>query len=387
MTLPRFLVMMPWGHNWKQTILALKTALGDDLLIVSHKKIGCKVAPPDEIDHAMAQKKMVSLMRRKASGADVKSYFGSLAHIPWVRRFHLARKVRKSARLRRALSEVLETHPGILPLILNGSTLPQAALAAVADPGWRLFLDRGYFRNTLQIDHQGINAGNSLPRDPEFYRSYATVHQPTQEIPQSARRRAMHAEAEAVDLPERYVFAPFQFDEDTDFSPWLSSMQEFYDALVAVADTAPGLMFVVKEHPELTAPLHGQVPQHPRVIFQNGRDTGELIRGAAAVVTVNSTVGIEALSQGRKVIVLGECCYDVPELVRRARSIEELKSQLNSLDEWELDDKVRTGFLAYLAREFLFRTAPLDDNLAQRLLALPSRDHRDALTKRPAHDA
>ena len=368
---PRFLALTSSRGSTRKPPPALCTALGDDLLVVPAKTRPGTVAP-DDTDRAAARR---NLIRKQIQ---LPWLFGQ----PWVERLYLAHKARQSARLRRMLSTVLASHPGILPMIWNGTKLPQSALAAATDPGWRLFMENGYFRGTMQIDPKGVNDHNSLPRDPEFYRGYATVHKAVQESPELIRRQTKHTTHRAVDLPANYVFVPFQVDFDmqiTELSPWISSMREFHDVLVAVAESRDGPVLVIKEHPGSRHTLHDRVPRHPRIVFQNGRDTGELIDGAAAVMTINSTVGIEALSRGAKVLVLGECCYDVPRMVRRARSVGELADILATLDDWVPDDEVRSGFIAYLAREFLFRCDPFDEDLAQRLLALPTRDHRDIL--------
>ncbi|WP_075214478.1 capsule biosynthesis protein [Mongoliimonas terrestris] len=51
-----------------------------------------------------------------------------------------------------------------------------------------------------------------------------------------------------------------------------------------------------------------------RVHVVDGGDLDALIRAAEGVVTVNSTVGINAIREGRPLIVLGNAVYDVPGL-------------------------------------------------------------------------
>ena len=262
---PRFLALASSRGSTRKPPPALRTALGDDLLVVPAKTRPGTVAP-DDTDRAAARQNLIRKQRQ------LPRLFGQ----PWVERLYLAHKARQSARLRRMLAGVLASHPGILPVIWNGTQLPQSALAAATDPGWRLFMENGYFRGTMQIDPKGVNVHNSLPRDPEFYRGYATVHKAVQESPELIRRQTKHTTHRAVDLPANYVFVPFQIDSDmqiTELSPWISSMRDFHDVLVAGCGKRDGPVLVIKEHPGSRHTLHDRVPRHPRIVFQNGRDT------------------------------------------------------------------------------------------------------------------
>jgi len=91
------------------------------------------------------------------------------------------------------------------------------------------------------------------------------------------------------------------------------------------------------------------------VIFANGHVTSELIGGAEAVVTLNSTVGIEALLLDRPVIVLGRACYDVAGLVLRAGDAAGLDAALAQLPGWRPDPKLRRQFLGWLWNRYLVR--------------------------------
>jgi capsular polysaccharide export protein len=51
-----------------------------------------------------------------------------------------------------------------------------------------------------------------------------------------------------------------------------------------------------------------------RIFYADGGDTDDLISRSTGVVTVNSTVGLTALSMGKPVIALGAAVYDIPGL-------------------------------------------------------------------------
>ncbi|KEQ18308.1 capsular polysaccharide export protein, LipB/KpsS family [Endozoicomonas numazuensis] len=66
------------------------------------------------------------------------------------------------------------------------------------------------------------------------------------------------------------------------------------------------------------------------------------------MVTINSTVGIEALIYGKKVITIGDAFYNIDGLVNHADSEVELASLVNCLDEWVVNEELRRSFLGYL---------------------------------------
>ena len=82
----------------------------------------------------------------------------------------------------------------------------------------------------------------------------------------------------------------------------------------------------MKEHPS----DHGRIDYSgafrafPDVVFTKLMNTQELIEKSAAVVTVNSTVGIEAMLHLKPVITLGDAFYAVPGLVRPCGRDDEL---------------------------------------------------------------
>lgn len=95
-------------------------------------------------------------------------------------------------------------------------------------------------------------------------------------------------------------------------------------AILSFARHAPaGSRLLFKVHPidnglsrwpdriGMTAERHGVAG---RVFVADGGDTDALIKKSTGVVTVNSTVGLTALSAGKPVIALGSAIYDVPGL-------------------------------------------------------------------------
>ncbi len=263
-----------------------------------------------------------------------------------------------------------------LLVVWGGFQLPvAAALAAAREAGIRtLYCENGYLPKTIVMDPAGINAGNSLMgKDASFYRAM--------EISEDQRRQLFDmslvvrpfkkgsAASENIVLPEQYVFLPLQVHDDSqillyspDF-PDMPSVVRFCAAGVAAYNTntqAP-LKLVVKEHPS----DHGRVDytalasEFPDVIFTKTLNTQQLIEKSSAVITVNSTVGIEAMLRLKPVITLGQAFYAVSGLVTPCRATDSLSDILTRVLETPVDRDLTERFLGFLKYRYL---VPLDRN-------------------------
>ena len=258
--------------------------------------------------------------------------------------------------LKAALEAKIAAENPEVTIVYNGSVYPEAVLASVSRGRRRVFVEAGFFPKTLQIDPEGLNGANSVPRDPAFYldtdQDYAADG-----LPQAVNNRASKATGEGVvDLEPGYVFVPFQVPSDmqvTVHSPWVRDMEAFLDVVLAAAERHPDDIFVIKEHPSFKRSVKGLRPTHPRVIFANDNVTSDLIQNARAVVTLNSTVGIEALLFDKPVITLGRACYNVEGLVLHADGPDALSDALRASQKWRHDDRLRRQFVGFLWNSYL----------------------------------
>jgi len=245
----------------------------------------------------------------------------------------------------------------------NGNKFRQRVVVAVAHTLQRrlVFFENGLLPNTTTVDFRGVNAYNSVPRDPGFYKQLCVdEHKP---LPQQlvARKAETAKGGEKLDvLPKRFIFVPFQVSTDSQItlhSPWIGNMWQLFEAIAAarqaLGDAAPH--FVFKEHPSCPQDyreLHRRCKADDHLLFANDRSTQELIQQAEAVITINSTVGLESLLLGKKVLVLGNAFYDMDGLTLHARSQAQLFDALRVLDQWQVDKMLRDNFLRYLHDDY-----------------------------------
>lgn len=144
----------------------------------------------------------------------------------------------------------------------------------------------------------------------------------------SARRRGATASLARIESRggPRFIY-PLQLETDfqlRDHGTGKPQRETLRDVLRSFADHAPpDASLVVKEHPldnglarwdRIVPDAAREAGVANRVIFLDGGSVEALLPGTAGVVTVNSTVGLTALSEGVPVHVMGRAIYALPRL-------------------------------------------------------------------------
>ena len=254
------------------------------------------------------------------------------------------------------------TNPKVI-CIWNGHRLPEMAVKLAArGQGIKIaYFENGLLPNTTTMDFNGVNALGSLPKNKEFYLEYGVDGGSLSLADTNLVVRGSHKRKKAVkhgDLNSelKYIFIPFQVNFDSQViinSPRVSSMEAFYEYLFDVIECIEDkdIVFVIKEHPSDSRVYSEFHARHPRIIFTNN-NTEDLIRDAQAIITLNSSVGIEAAMLEKKVIVLGDACYAVDGMTLTAAPGKELVEVINDSAMWEPDLGVTRSFFAYLTEEY-----------------------------------
>ena len=319
-----------------------------------------------------------------------------------------AKALRKARRLLAELAAFLDGEHVSAILVWNGSNL-RGALAIHLARQRRMpvvHAEHGYLPGTTQIDLEGVNHGASisrlaasglaqLPPDPaldaELDADIARFKagqkmRDLNPLPPAELRRNLRARfasrvsfwlerralpfvnrlsvptSSASALPERFVLLPFQVRSDSQLvlhSPLygndLEAVVRELDAALAQID--PQLRLVAKFHPyELPHVQRGyrDLPRrYPRVCFVSNVPMTRLLEKAAAVVTINSTVGFEALVYDKPVLALGRNFYTVPGIVDCLDSRENLSHALRDTLTTKPDLEQRRAFLRFVRTRLL----------------------------------
>ncbi len=265
-----------------------------------------------------------------------------------------------------------------LVVLWSGLALPLAAAAAAARNAGipLLFCENGYLPRTIVMDPAGTNARNSLSglkRD--FYDRVAIhperlavlfnnqlVQRPLKKGPDKLQK-SLEEKEQQLQLPEAFVFLPLQVFDDSQvllYSPRFNDMPSLIDYCAAQLEDynlthGTDLELVVKEHPSDFGRIrYDRVKAaHPGVTFVQTVGTPELLAKCQAVITINSTVGIEGLFNFKPVITMGEAFYNVTGLVWHVGPETELVKVLAAALNSPVDRDLIEKFLYYLRYEYL----------------------------------
>jgi capsule polysaccharide modification protein KpsS len=267
----------------------------------------------------------------------------------------------------------------------------------------------GLFRpNTITIDSQGVNYNNSVPRDKEFYKNitiekkfdYSQIESNISEFKRNiiiakymiyyrigeilgnnslenktvrlkdyfsrfynAYIKKNEENNKKMKLPENYIFAPFQVvnDSQTLVHSDFDNMMEFAKIIIEGVKkynkkNNNNLSIIFKEHPMDVGKIsyeefYKKYEKDESIIFLKRGDTKKIIKNSKLVITINSTVGIEALEMHKKVICLGRAFYTIDNIAKKSNQ-NTLANDIEQFINKELNIDLIDNFLNYLKYEY-----------------------------------
>jgi capsular polysaccharide export protein len=256
-------------------------------------------------------------------------------------------------------------HPDRLAVAWNGLTGSRMAwLQGARDAGAPvLHAELAPLPGRITLDAAGVNAESSVPQDPEFFRAWAALHETHRwreagaGLSARASRRADVGQAGADGLPDTpFLFCPLQVPDDSQvrlFAGWCGGMAGFLTALAqAVPHLPEGWHLRVKEHPsarQALGPLLEPLLATGRVVVDNATDSFAQLAAARGVVTLNSSMGLQAFFHDRPVVTLGQAFFNLPGLVHHAGGQEALNALFAAPEALGYDETLRAAFVAWLA--------------------------------------
>jgi capsular polysaccharide export protein len=306
----------------------------------------------------------------------------------------------------------LEDHGADGVFLWNGSGLAAGIAAQIARRNGIpvAFGENGYLPGTMQLDPRGVNAAASFgpastsleqilacrwtaSQDAtledllERYRAgqgyspgatrprrlkaspVAYLHQALLDISRDGRTRRMNRliPQRTPPLPERFLFFPLQVRQDSQltvhsplYGPRLD--EAISDLAAALTEVAPEVRLVIKLHPadRRKTDYDPLIRRLPNIVWIGAGDVRDVLREAQAVVTINSTVGVEALIFGKPVVVLGDAVYGFERLVHLVRTRDRLAATLARALSTPADGELTRRYLSYLYFKALTRAHPSD---------------------------
>ena len=178
-------------------------------------------------------------------------------------------------------------------------------------------------------------------------------------------------------LPDRFIYCPLQVAADTQLTVhggWVEDMPAFIGAVTEAARSLPSDVAVVfRPHPSCAV---GQAQALQRAAASSDRvrviadgSSAALLARSAAVVTVNSSVGLEAFAYDRPVVTLGQSFYGGRGLTHEVQDQTALAAAFKGLGDLSFDADRRRRFLTWLRDEGFQRWPASAADPAARALA------------------
>lgn len=265
-------------------------------------------------------------------------------------------------------------HPGDLAMCWNGLTGSRRAfMEGARDAGAaRLFAELAPFPGRVTLDPRGVNALNSVPRRAQAFADWAGDDPQRrseawralgENLTARTSRRADVGQGAGAALGEagNFLFVPLQVPNDSQitlFAGWVKSVEGMLEALADAARNLPdGWSIRIKEHPSARASLAEALQRvlaraGGRLVVDNQSDTFEQVRASRGVITINSSVGLQAFFHDRPVIVLGQAFFAIEGLVHVADGPDRLAALLTTPEGLRFDPALRAAFMNYLDQAY-----------------------------------
>jgi capsular polysaccharide export protein len=279
----------------------------------------------------------------------------------------------------------------------------------------RFYFEQGYFPDTMQMDNNGVNCNTAFanlsfndflnfkyPEQAEKKISFTVIHNNISKSDRyflrflnkeyrryffnfllrsrnllKAKQRFQNFPIEKINYSEigKYIFFPLQVNTDTQIvlnSPYDSMYEAVNDILPDLLKT--GLKIIIKEHPFEVEPVsYSELLKYEQVLLIKKADIDELIVHSEFVVNVNSSVGLQAVSKYKKVLLLGDAFYKNNPITKRYSEIKgkNLVSEMNQLNAEKIDiDNYITHFKnkIFINGHIKNLTAELFEDIRRRLI-------------------
>jgi len=338
--------------------------------------------------------------------------------------------LKDGSRLFNAYSKYLDNNKVDLIILWGGiryySSIP-AAIAKLKNIKC-IFIEKGLFPFTLQVDDTGVNASSqlknefgsissgSLSHSLEFYQSQLKQQwyfsQPLNSISTLIKIKCLINDygllelfvkifhkcfdtkllkkftykdywkvtdpistSESINYSE-YIFIPFQVSDDSQLlvqGNWIKDNISLVESVWrSLKELGFKIKIVVKEHPReyVNYSFEEKLSKYD-VLFSNA-GTAELILKSKLIVTINSTVGFEAVVFNKPVVITGNAFYESIPFVLKSNNQAELTSNLKKVlmsdrnfEEREVNKYVSTVYNKLVKCNYVSTGATEIDNLWQ----------------------
>jgi len=151
---------------------------------------------------------------------------------------------------------------------------------------------------------------------------------------------------------DKIIFIPLQVVDDTVtllWCDWVKSIENFYNIINYLAEDCSNIKFLVKNHPiQLARDNKYFTSNQLNIINVDDSHYKDCVAYSDAVITVNSSVGLQAMMWQKPTLILGKSFYQFNEINQKINDYEELKNAIQNEDYIQPNLEKIYRFLYYL---------------------------------------
>jgi capsular polysaccharide export protein len=261
-------------------------------------------------------------------------------------------------------------HPGRMAVAWNGMTgTRRAFLAGARDAGAvKLHVELAPLPGRITLDPAGVNFDNSVPRSPAFFRDWLAAHPALDRAAwrelgarMTARpsRRADVGQGAGALPDSPFLLCPLQVPDDSQvllYSGWCGGLDGFLAALAQGAAALPeGWHIRLKEHPSAKVSLKERLAPllaGGRLVLDNDTDSFAQVAASRGVITLNSSMGLQAFFFDKPVVTLGQAFFSIPGLVNHAPDQAGFDALMARAGDLGFDADLRDAFMTWLVEDY-----------------------------------
>lgn len=261
-----------------------------------------------------------------------------------------------------------ERNPDAVAVAWNGlNSARRVFMDAAKDAGNKtLFFELAPFPDRITIDPNGVNFNNSLPRVSAPYVAWAKEnhiapsqwHSLRDTITQRQPATPPEALASERSLDENFVFVPLQYPGDSQlriFGGDFRTVDKFVQTILDAASKFPSDWHIrLKEHPSAVPFVRAAIEKAgcANVVLDNTTNTFEQVKKSKLVMTINSSVGMEAMFFEKPVVAAGNCFWAVKGVADHAGTVELVERVLSDPAKVKFDREARNAFLNFVDQSY-----------------------------------
>ncbi|MCY4130021.1 MAG: hypothetical protein OXG15_12380 [Gammaproteobacteria bacterium] len=226
----------------------------------------------------------------------------------------------------------------------------------------QLYFERAPLQDRVQIDARGVNFQSSVPTDIQFYRSlkedefadYRGADYVNEHLLNNESSLSGNQDGNNELRSKSYVFCPLQVPRDTQvtvFGGWINGIPHLLDSLDEASRQLPSDIHVrIKEHPSSPISFAQRIESYdnPKLVLDNEHDVYDQVAHSQGVITINSSVGLEAFLFEKPVITIGKALYSFGEMTTRATDLDSLCDAMTDFPNLSWSRLERDRFVKFL---------------------------------------